>query len=192
MIPEPKNMEITETGIRDLKIVRPRIFEDTRGYFFESYNEGVFKDHGIHHQFVQDNQSRSGYGVIRGLHYQLEPKAQTKLVRVLEGSIWDVAVDLRKDSPTFLQWRGAELSSENYLQLMIPKGFAHGFSVLSKTAVVLYKCDELYAPGHEAGIRFDDPQIGIDWKIAEEDRVLSNRDLEMSSCKDAKMNFIFR
>ncbi|MFC2116977.1 dTDP-4-dehydrorhamnose 3,5-epimerase [Bacteroidota bacterium] len=185
-------MEITETGIRDLKIIRPRIFEDARGYFFESYNEGVLKDHGIHHKFVQDNQSSSNFGVIRGLHYQLEPEAQTKLVRVLEGNIWDVAVDLRENSPTFLQWRGAELSSENHLQLLIPKGFAHGFSVLSKTAVVLYKCDKLYAPEHEAGIIYNDPKIGVDWKIEPENRILSQRDLEMSALENAKMNFKFR
>jgi len=185
-------MEIKETGIRNLKIIRPRIFEDERGYFFESYNEGIYKELGIDYRFVQDNQSRSGYGVIRGLHYQLEPESQTKLVRVLEGSIWDVAVDLRENSPTFLQWRGVELSSDNYLQLLVPKGFAHGFSVLSKTAVILYKCDELYAPEHEAGIRYDDPQIGVDWKMDPEKRILSQRDLDMPLFRDAKMNFNFQ
>ena len=184
-------MDITETGIKDLKIIIPKVFEDARGYFFESYNEGVFKDHGIHYNFVQDNQSSSRYGVIRGLHYQLEPKSQTKLVRVLEGSIWDVAVDIRENSPTFLHWRGVELSADNYLQLLVPKGFAHGFSVLSKTAVILYKCDELFAPDHEAGIRFDDPEIGVDWKTGPENRVISQRDLDMPLLKDAKLNFKF-
>lgn len=184
-------MEITETGIRDLKIIRPGVFEDERGYFFESYNEGIFKDHGIDFTFVQDNQSRSGFGVIRALHYQLEPKVQTKLVRVLDGKIWDVAVDLRENSPTFMEWRGVELSSDNYLQFLIPKGFAHGFSVLSKTAVILYKCDELYAPDYEAGIRYNDPEVGVDWKIRPEDRILSQRDLHMPSFKEAKMNFKF-
>lgn len=184
-----KNMEIRETGMRDLKIIKPRVFEDDRGYFFESYNEGVYRDAGIDLTFVQDNQSRSVYGVVRGLHYQLEPKAQSKLVRVLEGRIWDVAVDLRENSPTFLKWMGVELSSDNYLQLLIPKGFAHGFSVLSKTAVVLYKCDELYAPDHEAGIRYDDPDIGVDWKIEPGDRILSDRDTRMPGIKDAPMNF---
>ncbi len=185
-------MEIIETGIRDLKILKPRIFEDDRGYFFESYNKGIHIEAGIQHTFVQDNQSRSGFGVIRGLHYQLEPRAQTKLVRVLHGSIWDVAVDLREESPTYLQWRGAELSAENHLQLLVPQGFAHGFSVLSETAVVFYKCDELYSPEHEAGIRFDDPDLGVDWKIEVSDRVLSDRDLKMPFLNEAKKNFTYR
>jgi len=182
-------MEIIETGIRDLKILKPRKFEDARGYFFESYNKSILKESGIDLTFVQDNQSRSGFGVIRGLHYQLEPKAQSKLVRVLQGSIWDVAVDLRERSPTYLEWRGAELSAENNLQLLVPKGFAHGFSVLSETAVVFYKCDELYSPEFEAGIRFDDPELEVDWKIDVPDRVLSERDLQMPNAKEAKKNF---
>ena len=191
MIPD-RNMEISETGIRDLKIIKPRVYKDDRGYFFVSYNEGEYRDAGIDLKFVQDNQSRSLFGVIRGLHYQIEPRAQTKLVRVLEGSIWDVAVDLREGSPTFLKWMGVELSAENYMQLLIPKGFAHGFSVLSKTAVVFYKCDELYSPQHEAGISFDDPEIGVDWKIEPGDRVLSERDGRMPVFRDAKMNFKYR
>jgi len=182
-------MEIKETGIRDLKIIKPRVFEDSRGYFFESYNEGVLREHDMNFRFVQDNQSRSGYGVIRGLHYQLNPRAQTKLIRVLTGKIWDVAVDLRKNSPTYLEWRGVELSAENHLQFLVPKGFAHGFSVLSKTAVIFYKCDDLYSPGHEGGIRFDDPEIGIDWKIPPGDRILSERDMNMPGLSDAEMNF---
>jgi dTDP-4-dehydrorhamnose 3,5-epimerase len=182
-------MEIQDTGIRDLKIVKPRVHQDTRGYFFESYNERAFRDAGMDLAFVQDNQSRSAFGVIRGLHYQLEPKAQTKLVRVLEGSIWDVAVDLRENSPTFRQWMGVELSADNHLQLLIPKGFAHGFSVLSETAVVFYKCDELYAPDLEAGIRFDDPELGVDWKIAPQDRILSERDVRLPNFRNARMNF---
>jgi dTDP-4-dehydrorhamnose 3,5-epimerase len=186
-----RNMEIEETGIYGLMIIKPRVLQDARGYFFESYNEGEFREAGIELSFVQDNQSRSNYGVIRGLHYQLEPRAQTKLVRVLEGRIWDVAVDLRKNSPTFLQWMGVELSSENYLQLLVPKGFAHGFSVLSETAVVFYKCDELYAPDLEAGIRFDDPEIGVDWKIGVDERVLSERDARMPFNRDAQMNFVY-
>ncbi len=184
-------MEIRETGIRDLRIVKPRVFEDDRGYFFESFNAGTFLKAGIDLQFVQDNQSRSGYGVIRGLHYQLEPKAQAKLVRVIEGRIWDVAVDLRENSPTFLQWEGVELSAENYLQLLIPRGFAHGFSVQSKTAVVLYKCDELYSPEHEAGIRHDDPELGVDWKIRPGNRIISARDAGMPGLREARMNFKF-
>ena len=182
-------MEIIETGIRDLIILKPRIFEDARGYFFESYNQGILKESGIELTFVQDNQSRSSFGVIRGLHYQLEPKAQSKLVRVLQGSIWDVAVDLREGSPTYLEWRGAELSAENHLQLLVPKGFAHGFSVLSDTAVVFYKCDELYSPEHEAGIRFDDPDLRVDWKLDEGDWVLSERDKQMPNANEAKKNF---
>lgn len=184
-------MEIQEIGIEGLKILLPRVHQDTRGYFFASYNKGEFDKAGIRMDFVQDNQSRSAHSVIRGLHYQLEPKAQTKLVRVLEGRIWDVAVDLRENSPTFLQWMGAELSADNFQQLLIPKGFAHGFSVLSETAVVLYKCDELYAPDHEAGIRYDDPDIGVDWKIEPESRILSDRDLSLPYFRDAKRNFTY-
>ena len=182
-------MEIKETGIRNLKIIKPRVFEDSRGYFFESYNEGTLREHGMDYRFVQDNQSKSGYGVIRGLHYQLYPRAQTKLIRVLQGKIWDVAVDLRKSSATYLEWRGVELTAENHLQFLVPKGFAHGFSVLSETTVVFYKCDELYSPDLEGGIRFDDPEIGIDWKIPSAERILSERDMNMPGFKDAKMNF---
>ena len=185
-------MEIQETGIRDLKIIKPRVYQDTRGSFFVAYNEREFRDAGMDLTFIQDNQSRSKFGVLRGLHYQLEPKAQTKLVRVLEGSIWDVAVDLRENSPTFRQWMGLELSADNHLQLLIPKGFAHGFSVLSETAVVFYKCDELYAPDFEAGIRFDDPELGVDWKIAPEDRILSERDVRLPNFRNARMNFSYR
>ena len=182
-------MEIRETGIGGLLVIKPKIFEDARGYFFESFNESDLEKAGHPFHFIQDNQSKSLYGVVRGLHYQLEPRAQTKFVRVLEGSIWDVAVDLRKSSPTFGQWKGVELSAENKLQMLIPKGFAHGFSVLSETAVVLYKCDEFYAPDFEAGIRFDDSEIGIDWKLGREDMILSERDLAMPSMKEATMNF---
>ena len=182
-------MEIEQTAIRDLLILKPRVHQDARGYFFESFNRGEFREAGLDLAFVQDNQSRSSYGVIRGLHYQLEPRAQSKLVRVLEGRIWDVAVDLRRDSPTFLQWAGVELSAENFLQLLVPKGFAHGFAVLSEVAVVFYKCDEQYAPDFEAGIRYDDPGIGVDWRIDPGERVLSPRDAAMPGHKDAKMNF---
>jgi dTDP-4-dehydrorhamnose 3,5-epimerase len=185
-------MEIRETGIDGLLVVKPRIFEDARGYFFESFNEADLEKAGHPFHFIQDNQSKSVYGVVRGLHYQLEPKAQTKFVRVLEGSIWDVAVDLRENSPTFLQWEGMELSAANKLQLLIPKGFAHGFSVLSESAVVLYKCDEFYAPDFETGIRFDDPEIGVDWKLAPEDRILSERDLAMPLLNEATMNFHYQ
>ncbi len=182
-------MQISKTEIEGLLIIEPRVFEDQRGYFFESYNERVYKDGGLDLHFIQDNQSRSGYGVIRALHYQLQPRAQTKLVRVLEGKIWDVAVDLRKGSSTYMQWEGIELSAENRTQLLIPKGFAHGFSVLSETAVVLYKCDDFYAPDYEAGIRYDDKDIGVDWKIESDRRILSPRDLDLPPFGKAKMNF---
>jgi dTDP-4-dehydrorhamnose 3,5-epimerase len=182
-------MEIKETGIAGLMVILPRIFEDERGYFFESFNESELEKAGYPLRFVQDNESRSVYGVVRGLHYQLEPRAQTKFVRVLEGSIWDVAVDLRENSPTYLQWKGIELSSENKLQLLIPKGFAHGFSVLSKSAVVLYKCDDFYAPDFETGIRYDDPEIGVDWRLDAGEMILSGRDLAMPLLKEATMNF---
>jgi dTDP-4-dehydrorhamnose 3,5-epimerase len=185
-------MEIRETGIAGLLVIKPKIFEDVRGYFFESFNESDLEKTGHPFHFIQDNQSKSLYGVVRGLHYQLEPRAQTKFVRVLEGQIWDVAVDLRESSPTFGHWKGIELSAENKLQMLIPKGFAHGFSVLSETAVVLYKCDEFYAPDFEAGIRFDDPEIGIDWKLAPEDMILSERDLAMPSLKEATINFQYQ
>jgi len=182
-------MEIRNTGIAGLLVIKPKIFEDERGYFFESFNEDDLEKAGHPFHFIQDNQSKSQYGVVRGLHYQLEPKAQTKFVRVLEGSIWDVAVDLRKNSSTFLQWMGIELSAENKLQMLIPRGFAHGFSVLSSEAVVLYKCDQFYAPDFETGIRYNDPDIGIDWKVKQEDRILSGRDLAMPSLQEATMNF---
>ena len=137
-------MNIRGTGIEGLMIIEPRVFKDPRGYFFESYNQKGYAQNHIDHAFVQDNQSRSAYGVIRGLHFQKPPHAQAKLVRVMEGTIYDVAVDIRKESPTFGQWFGIELSAENFLQLLIPRGFAHGFSVLSERATVFYKCDEFY------------------------------------------------
>lgn len=185
-------MEIRDTGIMDLKIIKPRIFEDERGYFFESYNEGRFREGGLDYRFVQDNQSKSSYGVIRGMHYQLEPRAMAKLVRVLEGKILDVAVDLRKGSPSYLEWEAVELSAENKLQFLIPRGFAHGFSVLSETAIVSYKCDELYSPGNEAGFRFDDPQLGINWGLDACDQLVSERDLSLPGLESANMNFQYR
>jgi len=182
-------MKIVDTDIPGLLIIEPSIFKDSRGYFYESYNEKSLLDVGLDLHFVQDNESRSGFGVVRGLHYQLSPKTQTKLVRVLEGSIWDVAVDLRKDSPSYLRWQGVELSAENKKQLLIPKGFAHGFSVLSENAVVFYKCDAFYSPGHEAGIRFDDETINVDWKVDPDQRMISKRDFNMPQLGQAKMNF---
>jgi dTDP-4-dehydrorhamnose 3,5-epimerase len=182
-------MTIRETTIKDLMIIEPKLFKDARGYFFESYNYGVLERYGITYRFIQDNQSKSSYGVIRGLHYQLQPKAQTKLVRVLEGRIFDVAVDVRQGSPTFGKWFGAELSAENCTQLLIPKGFAHGFSVLSETAIVFYKCDELYAPETDAGIAFNDPELNIDWQIPADKVMVSEKDGKLPKFKDAKNNF---
>ena len=156
-------MNFIKTELDGVVIVEPRVFEDERGYFFESYNEAEFIKNGIPNKFVQDNQSKSSYGVVRGLHCQLGEFAQAKLVRVLHGRVLDVAVDIRKNSPTFGKYVAVELSDENKRQLFIPRGFLHGFSVLSDTAVFAYKCDNLYAPHAEFGIRFDDPDIGIDW-----------------------------
>lgn len=182
-------MKTVKTDIEGLLVIEPRVFEDSRGYFFESYNEDSFRNAGLVLHFIQDNESRSSYGVVRGLHYQLQPKAQTKLVRVLQGTIWDVAVDLRKGSPTFLKWQGVELSSDNKKQLLIPKGFAHGFSVLSDIAVVFYKCDEFYAPDNETGIRFDDDTINVEWQVKPDQRIVSQRDLDMPFLEKARMNF---
>lgn len=169
-------MPFKETGIEGLLIFEPRVFEDKRGYFFESFNKRLFEEAGIHADFVQDNQALSGYGVLRGLHYQIEPMAQAKLVRVLEGRVLDVAVDLREGSPTYGQHFSIELSAENKLQLYIPRGFAHGYAVLSERAVFFYKCDNYYSPEHEGGIRFDDPALGIDWQLPPEAIILSEKD----------------
>ena len=169
-------MQIQKTDFSGLFIIKPTIFEDSRGYFFEGYNKNVLKEYGINYDFVQDNQSKSSYGVIRGLHYQEEPYAQTKLIRVISGKILDVVVDIRKNSPTFKKTFSIELSEQNKNQLLIPKGFAHGFSVLSKTAIVFYKCDQFYNKQSERGILFNDPQLNIDWKIKPEDQIISDKD----------------
>ena len=158
-------MQITETKINGLYIIEPKVYNDSRGYFFESYNFNSLMNQGLNFNFIQDNQSKSQYGVIRGLHFQKDPFSQTKLLRVLEGKIFDVAVDMRKSSPDFGKWFGIELSNENKKQILIPKGFAHGFSVLSEIAVVMYKCDAYYHPESESGIKFDDKNLNIDWKI---------------------------
>ena len=184
-------MKVTETGFPGLKIVEPMIFEDSRGYFFESFNLEKFRKTGIEVKFVQDNQSKSQYGVIRGLHYQNNPHAQTKLIRVLLGKIYDVALDIRSGSPTFGKWYGLELSDHNKLQLFIPHGFAHGFSVLSDTAVVLYKCDALYHPESEAGIIYNDPHLKIDWNIPAGKEIISAKDKSLPDFSKANYNFIF-
>ncbi|SMC18019.1 dTDP-4-dehydrorhamnose 3,5-epimerase [Desulfacinum hydrothermale DSM 13146] len=152
------------TPIPDLVLLEPRVFEDERGFFFESYNKRVLADLGLCQEFVQDNHSRSRRGVLRGLHYQM-PQPQGKLVRVVTGEIFDVAVDLRRSSPTFLQWYGVKLSAENKLQLYVPEGFAHGFLTLSEWAEVLYKTTDFYAPQYERCIRWDDPQLRIEWPL---------------------------
>lgn len=184
-------MKIIETGIKGLVMIEPRVFEDPRGYFYESYNKNTYSKSGISMEFVQDNESQSQYGVIRGLHFQKAPYAQTKLVRVIHGSIYDVALDLRRGSPTFGKWFGIELTRENRLQMYVPKGFAHGFSVISDIAVVNYKCDEYYQPSSEAGIRFDDPSLGIDWKIDSGRQLISDKDNALPFLQDADYNFTF-
>ena len=177
-------MNFIKTEIDGVVIVEPRVFEDERGYFFESYNEAEFVANGITKKFVQDNQSKSSYGVIRGLHCQLGEHAQAKLVRVLEGKVLDVAVDIRKGSPTFGKHVAVELSAENKRQLFIPRGFLHGFSVLSETAVFAYKCDNLYCKAAEFGIRYDDEEIGIDWKVPADKVVTSEKDRMANKLKD--------
>ena len=182
-------MHFITCHIPGLLVVEPKVFEDSRGYFFESFNQKLFTDHGINCQFVQDNQSKSSYGVIRGLHFQENPHTQAKLVRVLSGSILDVAVDIRKGSPTYGQHFSIELTADNKKQLWVPAGFAHGFSVLSETAVVLYKCDQFYHKPSEGGVRFDDPDLNIDWKIPTNKAVISEKDQQLPSFKDLVTNF---
>jgi dTDP-4-dehydrorhamnose 3,5-epimerase len=170
-------MTIEKTFIDDLVIITPAVFEDERGYFFESYNNKKLSDLGINIDFVQDNQSFSQKGTLRGLHYQNPPFAQTKLVRVLEGQIIDVAVDLRKNSATFGKHFAILLSAENKKQLLIPQGFAHGFSVVSETASVMYKCDQYYNKASEGGIKYDDKTLDIDWGMALENAIVSEKDI---------------
>jgi len=182
-------MEIIKTPITDLIIIKPRVFSDSRGFFYETYNEKSYLEAGIDLHFCQDNQSKSSYGVIRGLHYQLSPHSQSKLVTVIQGAVWDVAVDLRASSPTYGQWYGVELTEENHLQFLIPQGFAHGFSVLTETAIFSYKCDNFYSPTLERGIMYNDPALGIDWKIPVDKAVISDKDLKHKLFADADKNF---
>lgn len=182
-------MKLEHTAIADLFVLTPTVFEDERGYFMESYNQQKLEEAGIHIPFVQDNQSFSKQGTLRGLHYQNPPFAQTKLVRVLEGEIMDVAVDLRKDSPTYGQHFAITLSAENKKQLLIPHGFAHGFSVISETAVVLYKCDQFYNKASEGGIRFDDPVLNIDWGIDLKTAIVSEKDQILPLFTDCNSGF---
>lgn len=182
-------MNKEETFIKDLVVLTPDVFEDARGYFFEGYNKNKFSALGIDIDFVQDNQSFSQRGTLRGLHYQNPPYAQTKLVRVLKGEIMDITVDLRKDSPTYGQYFGIKLTVENKKQLLVPQGFAHGFSVLSETAVVLYKCDQFYNKASEGGIRFDDPKLNIDWGMDLAAAIVSEKDLVLPDFANCNSEF---
>jgi dTDP-4-dehydrorhamnose 3,5-epimerase len=184
-------MPFIQTSIPKLLVFEPKIFEDSRGYFFESFNLKIFQAEGIEINFVQDNQSSSLYGVIRGLHYQLNPLAQVKLIRVLSGKILDVAVDIRKGSPTFGKNFSIELSAENKKQLFIPAGFAHGFSVLSEQAEVLYKCDSFYNKESEAGILYNDPSLNIDWKTPAGKEIISEKDKDLPLFAECTNNFIY-
>ncbi|NPV38779.1 MAG: dTDP-4-dehydrorhamnose 3,5-epimerase [Brevinematales bacterium] len=172
-------MGFESTPLEGVWIYTPRVFQDERGYFFESYNEEVFRQQGISTSFVQDNQSFSKKGVLRGLHFQKPPYAQAKLVRVIWGTIWDVVVDLRPSSPTYRKWFGIELSDTNFRQLYIPRGFAHGFVVLSEAAIVAYKTDNFYHPEADGGIRYDDPEVGITWPVAIDESLLSPKDRKL-------------
>jgi dTDP-4-dehydrorhamnose 3,5-epimerase len=179
-------MEITGTGFNGLFVVQPKVYSDSRGYFFESYKHDIFLTAGISFLPVQDNESKSVMGVIRGLHYQLKPFDQAKLIRVVAGKVQDVAVDLRKDSPTFGKWFGIELDAENKNQLFIPRGFAHGFSVLSDTTIIQYKCDKVYNPRYERGISLADPELNIDWKLGKMKPIISEKDLRHPNFRSRK------
>ncbi|OIB03076.1 dTDP-4-dehydrorhamnose 3,5-epimerase [Paenibacillus sp. LC231] len=181
-------MNVTPLKLTDAFVLEPVVHGDHRGFFMESYNDSQFKQHGITYNFIQDNQSLSAEaGVLRGLHYQLNPKAQTKLIRVLIGAIYDVIVDIRKSSPTFGQWIGVILSEHNHRQLLVPKGFAHGFCTLVPNTRVLYKVDEYYSPENDRGILWNDPALGIDWPTS--NPILSDKDQRHPLLKDAEMNF---
>ena len=187
-------MEVVKTAIDQVLILEPRVFPDARGYFFESFSQREFDakvapvlGHSV--TFVQDNESMSAYGVVRGLHYQKPPFTQSKLVRCVKGRVLDVAVDIRKGSPTFGRHVAVELSEDNHRQLFIPKGFAHGFAVLSETAVFQYKCDEFYHPEADAGIQLLDPALGIDWQIPPDRAILSEKDRAHAALKDSPLDF---
>lgn len=184
-------MPFTETSFPGLMVFEPRVFEDSRGYFFESYNLNTIAESGINTVFVQDNQARSVYGVIRGLHYQLLPQPQTKFIRVLQGRILDVVLDIRKDSPTYGQHYAIELSDSNKKQLYIPHGFAHGYAVLSETAEVFYKCDAFYNKELEGGILYNDPALNIDWQIPSEQQIISPKDIAQPLFANCRNNFTF-
>jgi dTDP-4-dehydrorhamnose 3,5-epimerase len=182
-------MKIIESGFKGLIIIKPTIYRDSRGYFFESYNQDAFRNSGISFSSVQDNESKSSKGVIRGLHYQIRPFDQAKLIRVIEGIIFDVALDLRKDSMTFGKWFGYVLDSDTKDQILIPRGFAHGLSVLSDTAIIQYKCDSVYNPQYERGIAANDPALDINWKTGSTLTLISEKDLKHPLFRDAEFNF---
>lgn len=184
-------MPFVKTAFPDLLVYEPVVFGDDRGYFYESYNRNSFAREGIDILFVQDNQARSVYGVVRGLHFQNNPCSQTKLIRALQGTILDVVVDLRVGSPSYGKVFSIELSAENKKQLLVPKGFAHGYSVLSETAEVFYKCDNFYNKEAEGGVSYNDPALKIDWKIPAESMVLSAKDTQYPLLADCRHNFIF-
>ncbi len=179
-------MNVSQTKIPGVFTIKPEIFEDERGSFFESYNKNTLKKNGINTRFVQDNQSTSTRGVIRGLHYQAAPYSQAKIIRALQGEILDVVLDIRIKSPTFGKWERFYLNEKNKMQLYIPRGFAHGFSVLSNTAVVLYKCSHFYHPLSERGILYNDPELNIEWEIPEQEQTISEKDLQHPLFKEAE------
>jgi dTDP-4-dehydrorhamnose 3,5-epimerase len=182
-------MKITQTGFEDLVVIEPLVYTDNRGYFFECYNQDSFLKAGISFLPVQDNESKSVKNVIRGLHYQMSPFEQAKLVRVIEGKIFDVALDIRRSSKTYGKWFGIELDSETKKQLFIPKGFAHGFSVLSDTAIVYYKCDNLYNPQYDKGISILDSSLGINWQVDLSEAVISKKDINNPHFQNAGNTF---
>ena len=182
-------MEVVKTAIEGVVIIEPRVFKDARGYFFESFSQREFEEKVCKTQFVQDNESKSSYGVLRGLHFQKPPFAQSKLVRVVQGAVLDVAVDIRKGSPTFGQHVAVELTEENHRQFFIPRGFAHGFVVLTDEVVFQYKCDNFYAPQCEGALAWDDADLGIDWRVAADKILLSEKDKLNVPLKDAQWFF---
>ena len=182
-------MKIIETAIEDVVIIEPRLFKDERGYFFESFSQREFEEKIRKISFVQDNESKSSYGVLRGLHFQKPPYAQSKLVRVIKGAVLDVAVDIRKGSPTFGKHVAIELTEESHLQLFIPRGFAHGFSVLSQEVIFQYKCDNFYAPQSEGALAWDDSDLNINWRIPTNQIILSEKDKHHEKLKDASWLF---
>ena len=184
-------MEVIKTAIDGVVIIEPKVFKDARGYFFESFSQREFEEKVRKINFVQDNESMSSYGVMRGLHFQCPPYTQSKLVRCVKGAVLDVAVDIRKGSPTFGQHVAVELTEDNHRQFFVPRGFAHGFAVLSETAVFQYKCDNFYAPQSEGALAWDDPDLGIDWRLPAEKVILSEKDRHHSRLKDADWLFDF-